>query len=78
MTLNRIKIEWILFNFVQMFFGFFLPIILFVLLINNYPNPVLSNSECVLLSIFFLGWISICFVTKAIAGMLIIMMNTKD
>ena len=76
MKYNRENIIYIVFNFTHMFFGFFIPVILFLLLINNYPNPVLSNSECVLLSIFFLGWISIYFVIKSLFG-IVILTNTK-
>jgi len=63
------------FNLIHVFFGLFLPVVLFILLCNNYPNPVLSNGECVMVSIFLLGWISLYSAMKAMIGLMMISQN---
>jgi len=71
MLKNRVIMD-ISFNLIHVFFGLFLPVMLFILLCNNCPNPVLSNSERVMVSIFLLGWGSLYFAMKAMIGLMMI------
>lgn len=71
MLKNRVIMD-ISFNLIHVFFGLFLPVMLFILLWNNCPNPVLSNSERVMVSIFLLGWGSLYFAMKAMIGLMMI------